>query len=378
MKKLLIATDAFYPRWDGITRFLSQVIPALKNSYEITVIAPQFPEFEKHTDKVKDYKIIRVPTYKFRFGDYNPPKFSKKIIREAVEQADIVWTQAIMPIGMLAIWYAHKMHKPVIDYIHSLEWELALNSLSHRNLFRSFSCMTAKKVARFFYNRCSLLMVPSSRVAENIDEIGIKTNTVIVHMGVDTNKFTPPEHKSAAKRSVHLNPNTLIIGYSGRLGREKNVETLYNAFMRIEKKFRRIRLVIVGKGVKELEELFLTHPKIRLIPYTNKMEKYLQAMDIYVMPSLTETSSLSTMEAMATGLPVITTKVGSFKQYIRDKHNGYFFPEKNDYLLSLKLEKLIKSAPIRESLGKKARITMLERYSWIDTVEKIKEILNRF
>jgi len=318
-KRLLIATDAFYPRWDGITRFLSEVIPILKEDYDITVLAPNFPEFKKHVDKAKDIKIIRIPTYHFKFGDYNPPKFSSKIVKNAVEESDIVWTQAIMPIGMLAIWYSNKLYRPVVDYIHSIEWELALNSLSRKNIFRSFSYITSKAIAKYFYNRCNLLMIPSAKTGEKLNEIGITTRKVIVHMGVNTTKFTPPKEKSIAKKALGINPKTIVIGYSGRLGREKNVETLYKAFMRIEHKYKNVTLLIVGKGVQELEKLFSRHKKINLVRYTNRMEYYLQAMDIYVMPSLTETSSLSTMEAMATGLPVITTKVGLFKQYIKEK-----------------------------------------------------------
>jgi len=378
MKKLLIATDAFLPRWDGIARFLSEIIPKLKEDYEITVLAPKFPNFKNNINNIEDYEIIRIPSYNFKFGDYNPPKFCFRVIKDAVKQADIVWTHAIMPIGMSAIWYSHKMKKPVIAYIHSTEWELALNSLSRRNVFRKFSYYCTKLLARFFYNRCSLLMIPSAKIGEKLNKNRIKTRKTIVHMGVDTDKFAPPKDKRIIKKGLGINPDSIVIGYSGRLGREKSVETLYNAFKRLEKKYKKICLLVVGKGIEEIEKLFSSHKKIKLVKYTNRMTYYLQAMDIYVMPSLTETSSLSTMEAMATGLAVVTTKVGLFSLYIQDKVNGCFFPKENDLVLSLKLQLLIEKKKIREEMGKNARKTMIEGYQWETTVKKIKKIFREF
>lgn len=375
MKKLLIATDAFMPRWDGIVRFLSETIPKLKEDYDITVLAPRFPEFKDYIDQSKDFKTIRISTYNFKFGDYHPPKFCFRVIKQAVEQADIIWTHAIMPVGMLAIKYAHKMKKPVIAYIHSTEWELALNSLSRHNIFRKFSYIFAKITARLFYNKCTLLMIPSAKIGEKLKQNGVRTRQSIIHMGVNTNKFAPPDNKGLIKKELGINPNNVVIGFSGRLGREKNVVTLYKAFMRLEKKYNNIYLLIVGKGVEDIEKLFSSHKRIKLVKYTNRMFYYLQAMDIYVMPSLTETSSLSTMEAMATGLTVVTTDVGLFSLYIKDRINGCLFPKENDLVLSLKLEWLIKNKEIRDRLGKNARQTMVKGYQWDTTVEKIKRTL---
>ena len=72
-KRLLIATDNFLPRWDGIARFLSQIIPELKVDYDITVIAPRFKGKLKNISKVN---IIRLPTHNYHIGDYQPTKIN--------------------------------------------------------------------------------------------------------------------------------------------------------------------------------------------------------------------------------------------------------------------------------------------------------------
>ena len=105
---------------------------------------------------------------------------------------------------------------------------------------------------------------------------------------------------------------------------------------------------------------------------------YLQAMDIYVLPSLTETTSLSTLEAMACGLPVVVTPLPALKKYIIDKENGFFFPKENWLVLRKKLETLLKKPHLRFSVGQQARKTVIKEYSWDLTVKKIKNVLVRY
>jgi L-malate glycosyltransferase len=98
-------------------------------------------------------------------------------------------------------------------------------------------------------------------------------------------------------------------------------------------------------------------------------------MDIFVMPSLTETTSLATLEAMSCGLPVIATKVGFIKNYLVKDHNGLFFPRNKSTVLALKLQKLIDNKELREKLGKNARKTIAYSFSWERSINKIKRIL---
>src|SRR3989338_11008289 len=105
MKKLLIATDSFLPRWDGVARFLSEVIPKLSKKYMITVLAPEFPGPPVEYDGVK---IIRFKTFNFQVNAYTPAKPNLKLVKQQVKEADIVWTQAIGPIGAATIRAAYR------------------------------------------------------------------------------------------------------------------------------------------------------------------------------------------------------------------------------------------------------------------------------
>ncbi|MBS3122353.1 glycosyltransferase family 4 protein [Candidatus Woesearchaeota archaeon] len=385
-KKLLIATDSFLPRWDGITRFLTEIIPRLKDNYEITVIAPEFPGELKWAE-IEHIKFIRFPILNFNFGDINFSWFHYSKIKKIVEEQDIVFSQTIGPIGICAIKSAKKLKKPVICYIHSIEWELATRSIDSLKLLIN---LAMKSLVKHYYNKVDLLLVPSMEVGELYKRNGIAPPYKIVHLGTDTNKFVPAkdeEYKNRIREALgitqlnseqKLNSNQIIIGFSGRIGREKNLVTLYRAFRKIEKKYENIKLLIIGKGVKDLEEMFTSQRNIIMPGAVNNVVPYLQAMDIFVLPSLTETSSLATMEAMSCGIPIVTTPVGYVKDYIKEKENGLFFPFKNSLVLSMKLEILIKDKELREKLGRNARKTIIERFSWENTVGKIKENLSKF
>lgn len=372
MKKLLIATDSFLPRWDGIARFLNEIIPKLSDGYEITVIAPKFNGKLKEFNKTK---VIRIPLSKIHVGDYNPAKFSPRKIINAVKNADIVWTQTIGPIGMLAILTARFFRKPVAAYIHSIEWELFSKSISQKNLFRNSISFFTKAASRCLYNKCSLLMVPSLEVAEILNWHSIRTKKRIVHLGTDTSKFRPPDNKKDIKRKIGINPEHTVIGFSGRIGREKDLVTLYRAFLRLRKSYDRLILLIIGKGVQELRIMLESKKDVIVVEYADNIVPYLQAMDIYVMPSLTETSSLSTMEAMSCGIAVVSTPVGHIKDYIKDSYNGFFFNKQNPYELSKKLAVLLDDKKLRANMGENARKTIIKLYNWDKTIQGIEKSL---
>ncbi|MEK6900693.1 MAG: glycosyltransferase family 4 protein, partial [Nanoarchaeota archaeon] len=89
----------------------------------------------------------------------------------------------------------------------------------------------------------------------------------------------------------------------------------------------------------------------------------------------TETTSLATLEAMSSGLPVITTRVGFIKSYVSKNHNGIFFPRNNSTMLSVKIAKLLKDKELRDRLGQNARKTVAYGFSWERSINRIRRIL---
>lgn len=370
-KKILIATDQFLPKIDGVTMFLSEIIPRLSEKYDITVIGPDYGDIE--IDKVR---IIKFPLLKIKFGDFYPTKFSLKTIKEEVKKADIIFLQSLGPIGGFAVLYAKRFSKPVIAYMHIIEWELFSNSIKR---FKLPTKLLSRYFARFFYNKCSVLLCPFLEFKEILRRGGIrKPETVVVELGVNTKKFIPVEDKRAAKEKIGLNPDNLVIGYVGRIAREKDLITLLDAFNKLQASWQNITLLIVGGGVKEVEDQFKEARNVSFVGFKKNVVPYMQAMDIFVLPSLTETTSLVTIEAMSCGLPVVVTPVGFVKRYIKERENGLFFPKKNSTVLKLKLDWLLKNPVLRYRLGKRGRKVVEESFTWDKTVKAIEIVMEQF
>jgi 1,2-diacylglycerol 3-alpha-glucosyltransferase len=372
-KKLVIATDNFLPRWDGIARFLSEIIPRLYKNYDITVIAPDYGTYED-----PHIKLVKIPLMKFfKVGDFSLPQFKKGTITKVIRDADIVFSQTIGPIGGTAIKVAKHYKKPLVAFIHSIEWELVPRAMGTPFL-KKYGQMLAKNVARKMYNRCNLLIMPTQGTSELFLWNNIKTKSVIVHLGVDTKKFCPAtaEQDSGIREQLGLSNDDIILGYHGRISREKDLITLLRAFTRLQQNDSKLKLLIVGDGIDSIKKQLASRQGVILTGAKNNPIPYLQIMDIYCMPSLTETTCLSVLEAMSCALPVVSTEVGFIKSYIRNGYNGLFFEKQNQYPLAKHIQRLVLDEKFRKTLGANARRTVVEQFSWDKTAHGIESALN--
>lgn len=372
-KKLLIATDNFLPRWDGIARFLSEIIPRLKDDYDITVLAPDFGPYE--TGWGDSVRIVKLPVNTFKIGDFNPAKAKYGIIKREVKKADIIFSQTIGPIGFLTIRAAHRNKKKVVSYIHSIEWELVTRAMG-LSLLKKYMSILTKGIVRRIYKKSDLLIVPAESIDEMLSWQKINTKKKVVHLGVDTKKFVPPSNKAEAKKKIGLDPEVFIIGHHGRLGREKDLPTLLRAFIIVKKTYPKTILLIIGEGVESIKKKLIKVEGVILPGTTNNVVPYLQAMDIYCLPSLTETTSLATLEAMACGVPVIATKVGFVRDYIKPQVNGLFFRERNSYDLARQIMFLIREEALRKKISLEARKTVEKEFNWDKTAKEIEETID--
>ena len=369
-RKLVIASDSFLPRWDGVARFLVEIIFRLKKYYDITVLTANF---EGHYDD-PSIKIVRFPIRNFKIGDFPPAKPDKKIIRNELMTADLVWVQTIGSIGASTINIAKDMGKKLVAYIHSVEWELVPSAVSYSFLKAPLYAIS-ERYTRRFYGKCDVLLVPTKEVAEKFTRHGVKSKKIVIPLGVDSDTFFPINSKDTAKLEIGIDPSLFIIGYVGRIAHEKDLKTLLRAYSRINKKHENTRLLIVGDGVESIKKLLSSKKGVILVGAKDNVIPYLHAMDIYVLPSLTETTSLSTLEAMSCELPVIVTKVGLAKEYIKPGVNGFLFDKRDEYSLYRNMQILMRDKALAINFGKNARKTVLEQFSWKSTVDKILEEL---
>jgi len=187
--------------------------------------------------------------------------------------------------------------------------------------------MLSKRVSKHLYNKCNLLIMPSNSVSEIFLWNNIRTKSLIVNLGVDTEKFKPLNDDKLRKdirTKLMIPENDIVIGYHGRISREKDLISLLRAFLRLQQYHPNIRLLIVGDGIESIKKQLSSRKNVILVGTKNNPVSYLQVMDIYALSSLTETTCLSMLEAMSCGLAVVSTEVGFIKSYIKNNYNGLF------------------------------------------------------
>ncbi len=377
-KKIVIVTDSFAPKKDGVTKFLETVVDELNHKYEIVLLAPSYTQ-KSFTEQFYGAVVVRFPSSSWvTLGGYQAVLVLPKKIEPHIRDADLVWLNSMSPFAAAALRAARRLRKPVIAYKHSVDWDQVAHMLLRSSAFtkKIMTTLIAKMVA-VLYNKCDLIMVASKNVAKILEANGITAKKVIVPLGVDFERFVPPASKVAAKQKLGIPARKLVIGYCGRISKEKDLPTFAKAAALLQQRHLGLYVLVVGDGERSDVTRHLKR-EVRITGFVDDVIPYLQAMDIFVLPSLTETTSLATLEAMSCGVSPVATPVGHITEYIENNFNGVLFPRQNVDVLQARLERLITRPEIRERIGRLARKTITTKYSWEKTIVLIDRVLSRY
>lgn len=223
-------------------------------------------------------------------------------------------------------------------------------------------------VIKFLHRAADLTLVPSAALAKELEAARVTAGNKIRlwNKGVDSESFHP-QYRSHEMRIRLSNgePEKPLIVHVGRLGVEKSLDLLKSVMDKLPE----ARIAFVGDGPyrEDLEKLFSGMPAV----FTGMLggEELSQAYasgDVFVMPSESETLGLVVLEAMSSGLPVVTARAGGLIDIIPEDHEGKtgfcFSPGDIDDCVN-KLKPLLHDVELRETIGKAAREEM-EKYDW--------------
>ncbi|MEK6950862.1 MAG: glycosyltransferase family 4 protein [Nanoarchaeota archaeon] len=368
--KLLLAADTYYPKVDGVLMFMEEFMKRAQFHFTLSLLVPKFNAARTPA------QFKPVPTTfldlspRLRLLTYNSIRFSsrnRKRISQAVQQADIIFIQELGPVGFLALRAARRQGKKVLLYIHNTPWEFLEKYFSLNRL----NAFLLRKFFVYWYNRADRLLIPYPELEGELRKAGVQTSISVARLGVDIKRFFPTQRKSRWKKKLHLPPIPLI-GYVGRISKEKNTLLLLKAMPQLKRK---ALLLMVGDGEERLVQKFKGSSQCRVTGFIPNVEEYLKAIDIFVMPSLTETTSLATLEALASGLPVLVTKVGYPRRYIHHGQNGLFFPRRSATVLAERIDQLLADPTSAARLGRQARRTAVSLFSWNRSIKTISKLI---
>jgi D-inositol-3-phosphate glycosyltransferase len=196
----------------------------------------------------------------------------------------------------------------------------------------------------------------------------------VAPLGRDTRMFDPSKHnRSAAKRRFNLPSGRPVIAMLGRLDPLKGQEEFIRSMPTVLAHRPDALFVIAGdetKGGKGgYKEVLLglaneigVAGNVVFQPFTANVAEFLAAIDIFVLPSHGETYGLVLIEAMAMNKPVIATRAGGVPEIVENGHDGILVPPRDHEALSEAVVRLLKDAPLRRALARRARETAVRRF----------------
>jgi sugar transferase (PEP-CTERM/EpsH1 system associated) len=188
--------------------------------------------------------------------------------------------------------------------------------------------------------------------------------------GVDTSRFAPrPRERTEIRQRLGLASEGLVLGTVGRMVPIKDHTTLLQTAKILVGRGIMVQVLLAGSGPELIkhQEFVAASPSLagRVI-FTGlvaNVEDVLNAMDIFVLPSISEGMSNTLLEAMASGLPVVAAKTGGNPELVEEGRSGLLFPPGGVADLVSQLEKLSSDTNLRRALGKGARSRAVRDFS---------------
>jgi glycosyltransferase involved in cell wall biosynthesis len=193
----------------------------------------------------------------------------------------------------------------------------------------------------------------------------------VFERGVDSVLFHPGKRSAELRASLGVEPGAALVFYAGRVSKEKNLEVLLGAFMRLLQKHPNARLVLAGEGPHR--RALMRSFRSSGVTFTSwKKGEELAALfasaDLFALPSTTETLSLVSLESMASAVPVLAMNAGGVRDIVQNERTGLLANSSDEFERGL--HRLVEDVPLRARLGSNARVYAEEK-TWQHACEKL-------
>lgn len=332
--RIALFTETYLPYINGVVTHVKILKEGLEELGHKVLVVTASPNTRRHY--IKD-NVLYCPAHEIKrfygYGVASPISYRRlKIIEDF--NPDIIHIHNEFGIGLFGITCAKILKKPLVYTLHTMYDEYLYYVVPKRLIG------AAKKVShdytRFLAKRATALTGPSKKCEEYFRNAGVNKDVNVIPNAVELEDFNPskidPEHKKQFRQKYNLDDDLMLACFVGRLGKEKSVDVLLDYWAKSIKPEDRIHLIVIGDGPSkpELEEQAKQLGIDNMVTFTGKvmhdeLPPYYASCDIYITASLSDTNSISMLEGMATGLPVLQRYDELNADQVRNGINGYVF-----------------------------------------------------
>ncbi len=371
-KHLKIAVLATVTDFGGAERVVLSLIEHINNDkFDLVPIIFTNPRsadnaFFNRLDRLgKKYYKVFVDSYKLKYlNPFVNILDAYKLLNK--HKFDLIHTHGYRS-DVIGIFLAKLMGLPVISTCHGF-----ISNDLHLSLYN--------RLDRFILRFVHKIIAVSDGIKCELIGSGINESRIIVLQNAVNGSYSNESfarNRQAIRASCGIAENDFVVGYVGRLSEEKGVKYLIEAISTLNRYGTLLKLLIIGEGQqrKNLEDLVKKtniEDSVIFAGFQNDIEKWLPAMDAFVLPSLTEGTPVSLLEAMAYGIPVIASSVGGVPDVVDSRRNGLLVSPGKPEEISNAIRLLYKDKNLGNNLSKEAQKTMKLKYNvgnWINKIE---------
>ncbi len=373
MKILLIRMG--FNKHGGISRYVAELAERFVKEHETHLLTAKY-DYKVANLIVHKKSMIEKPFWlQIASNAYYNTKYAKKLKEKF--NIDIIHSNGVESLFCNVVTM-HSCHRAWVDHYKS--WSIAKNIKAILNPVNRVVLQLEKKVVE----KGSKIIISVSEGVKreilryyNVPEEKI----VVISNGVDLEEFKPNrEKRKKIRKKLKIDENEIVLMFSGHEFERKGLRFIIEALPMIKDN---VRLLVIGRDnpelYKKLAQRLGVLDKIIFAGFVSDITEYYAASDIFVFPTAYEAFSLATLEAVASGLPILATKVNGTEELIMESYNGFFI-KRDPKDIAEKINILVEDENLRKQMSRNARKTA-EKYSWDEvarrTLEVYEEVIGR-
>ncbi len=371
--RVAVVTETYPPEVNGVALTMARIVEGLQQrNHDIQLVRPrQVGDAQALAGGGLEQVLTRgmaIPRYPSLRMGMPSRRFLKQLW--AHQRPDLVHIATEGPLGWSALNAALQLQLPV-----SSDFRTNFHAYS-RHYRLGWLHKPIMAYLRKFHNRAHCTMVPTEALRAELDRLGFR-GLRVVSRGVDLARFDPAQRSEELRASWGLAPEDPLLACVGRLAPEKNLDTLLAAYQAFKARRPSARLLLVGDGP-------LRQPLQQRCPDAifagqqsgAALAAHYASADLFLFPSLTETFGNVTIEAMASGLPVLAFGYAAAAELITDGEQGRLVPMGDNAAFIATAAALADAEPaLWRRAGLMARQRAMSR-DWNQVVQQFEAALN--